>query len=136
MHKCSMLCDCNEQFGNQVSTSSSVVDGIESLSDNADKVFDQSSLFLNCNYYDTISLNGQILNRSNTNDLVFIHFNIRSLQKNINKLTHYISQFHKLPDVIPITETKLQNDTIYNNIDIAGYNFIYADSKQEGLAFT
>ena len=37
-HKCSMLCDCNEQFGNQVSTSSSVVDGIESLSDSTNEV--------------------------------------------------------------------------------------------------
>ena len=99
-----MLCDCNElQFSNQVSTSSSVVDGIESLSDSTNELFDQSCLFLNCNYYDTIFLNSQILNRSNTNDLFFIHFNIRSLQKNIDKLTHYISQFHKLPDVIAIT---------------------------------
>ena len=73
----------------------------------------------------------------NSNDLFFIHFNIRSLQKNINKLTHYLSQLHKLSDVIAITETKLQNDTIYNNIDIAGYNFIHADSltKAGGVGF-
>ena len=56
-HKWSTLCDCNKQFGNQVSTSSSVVDGIESLSGSTNELFDQSSLFLNCNYYDTISLN-------------------------------------------------------------------------------
>ena len=101
------------------------------------EVFDQSSLFLNCNYYDTISLNSQILNRSITNDLFFIHLNIRSLQKNIDKLTHYISQFHKLPDIIAITKTKLRNDTIYNNIDIAKYNYIHADSltKEGGVGF-
>ena len=104
-HKCSMLCDCNEPFGNQVSTSSSVFDGIESLFDSTNEVFDKSSLFLNCNYYYTISLNSQILNHSNTNDLFFIHFNIGSLQKNIDKFTHYISQFHEFPDVIAITET-------------------------------
>ena len=78
-HKCSMLCDCNESLVIKLPSLSSVVDGIESLSDSTNKVFDQSSLFLNCNYYDTISLNSQILNRSNTN--IFIHFNIRSLQK-------------------------------------------------------
>ena len=55
----------------------------------------------------------------------------------INLYTHYISQFYKLPDVIAITETKLQNDTIYNNIDIAEYNFIHADSltKAGGVNF-
>ena len=64
-------------------------------------------------------------------------FNIRSLQKNIDKLTHYLLQFHKLPDVTAITEAKLQNDTIYNNIDIAGYNFIHANSltKAGGVGF-
>ena len=46
-------------------------------------------------------------------------------------------QFYKLPDVIAIIETKLQNETIYNNIDIAGYNFIHADSltKAGGFGF-
>ena len=107
------------------------------LSDSTNEVFDQNSLFLNCIYYDTISLSSQILNRSNINNLFFIHFNIRSLQKNIDKLTHYISQFYKLPDLKAITETKLQNNTIYNNIDIAGYNFIHADSltKAGGVGF-
>ena len=59
------------------------------------------------------------------------------MQKNIDKLTHYISQFHKLPDVIAITKTKLRNDTIYNNIDIAKYNYIHADSltKEGGVGF-
>ena len=58
-----------------------------------------------------------------------MHFNTRSLQKNIDKLTHYILQLKKLPDIIAILETKLEKDELQTNIGINGYNFIHSDSN-------
>ena len=60
-----------------------------------------------------------------------MHFNIRSLQKNIDKLTHYILQLQKLPDIIAITETILKKDELQTNIGINGYNFIHSDSDSQ-----
>ena len=118
-----MICDCRKHT--QTFVSGSGPDSVESFGN--DEVYDINSLFSHCNYYDTITLN-KILNPSTLNNLFIIHFNIRSLQKNVDKLTHYISQFRKLPDVIAITETKLRSEAFYMNIDIAGYNFIHSDS--------
>ena len=63
-------------------------------------------LFLDCNYHDIASINNHASN--NYNDFLLMHFNTRSFQKNIDKLTHYILQLQKLPDIIAITETKLK----------------------------
>ena len=63
-------------------------------------------LFLDCNYHDIASINNHASN--NYNELLLMHSNIRSLQKNIDKLTHYILQLQKLPDIIAITETILK----------------------------
>ena len=57
-----------------------------------------------------------------------MHFNTRNLQKNIDKLSHYILQLKKLPDIIAITETKLKKDELQTNIGINGYSFIHSDS--------
>ena len=68
----------------------------------------------------------------------FLYTLISVACKKISINLHFtFRNFIKLPDVIAITEIKLQNDTIYNNIDIAGYNFIHADSlkKAGGVGF-
>ena len=60
-----------------------------------------------------------------------MHFNTKSLQKNINKLTHYILQLKKLLDIIAITEIKLKKYELLTSIDINGYNFIHSDSNSQ-----
>ena len=53
---------------------------------------------------------------------------IRSLPKNIDKLTNYIAQLSVKPDIITITETKL-NDTLSNiNLNITEYSFMHKNS--------
>ena len=36
-----------------------------------------------------------------------IHFNVRSLQKNTDKLSHYLTDLNRKPDVVVVSETKL-----------------------------
>ena len=46
-----------------------------------------------------------------------MHFNIRSLQKNIDALITYLLGLERLPDVIGITETKLISGQTHIKID-------------------
>ena len=82
-------------------------------------------LFNKCEYYSTDSLNNILRNR--TNELLIIQFNIRSLEKNIDKMSQYLSELKRQPDVIALTETKLK-DNICGNIKLAGYKFIHVNS--------
>ena len=52
--------------------------------------------------------------------------NIRSLNKNFEKLEDLLTQISKLPDIIAISETKLNNKL---NFNLQGYNFIQNNSK-------
>ena len=84
---------------------------------------------MNCQYHDIVSINEYLDLNNNTPNLFLIHFNVRTLQKNFDKLTNYILQMKKLPDIIAITETKLAKNQIVVNIDIERYNFIHSDSS-------
>ena len=72
-----------------------------------------------CSHYDTSSL----IPKSTSNELFFLHINIRSLQKNFDDLINSISQFTVVPDTICITETRLKNNPLIN-ISISGYDFL------------
>ena len=56
-----------------------------------------------------------------------IHFNTRSLPKNVDKLEEFLNEMIRLPDVIAISEAKL-NSNSYSNISISNYNFFHCDS--------
>ena len=64
-----------------------------------------NDVFINCLYYDDKSLNRILKNQ--LNDLLIMHFNIRSFQKNTDALITYLLGLACSPDVIGITETKL-----------------------------
>ena len=100
---------------------------LDNLNCNSDNLYE--SLFLNCHYHDIVSINEYLNLNNNRPNLFLIHFNVRSLQKNFDKLTNYILQMKKLPDIIAITETKLAKNQIVVNIDFEGYNFIHSDSS-------
>ena len=68
------------------------------------------------------------LSKKQPDDLFLLHFNIRSLQKHIDKLSAYLANFKHQPDIVAISETKLREGKINRNIDIYGYNSIHADS--------
>jgi len=53
------------------------------------------------------------------------------------RISQYISNLEKQPEVIVTTETKLRPGTIYSNIDLPGYKMIHVDSptSAEGVGF-
>ena len=55
-----------------------------------------------------------------------LHVNIRSLNKNFEKLEDLLTQISNLPDIIAISKTKLNNKL---NFGLHGYNFIQNNSK-------
>ena len=76
-----------------------------------------------CSYYDQPSSTHSY----KANDLLIVHINIGSILKNFNNLSHFLSQFSTSPDIICLTETRLnKNPLIY--INIPGYQFVYANS--------
>ena len=68
------------------------------------------------------------LTKKNHDDLFVIHFNVRSIQKNIDSLNNLLSSFKNQPDIVAISETKLQKEKINRNFNLDGYTFIHDDS--------
>ena len=56
-----------------------------------------------------------------------MHFNIRSLPKNLTSLNDFILTVKETPEIIAISETKLLDENIYN-ISIPGYVFLNTNS--------
>ena len=87
---------------------------------------DYRELFKNYEYID--SCEETFLNKKQPDDLFLLHFNIRSLQKHIDKLSAYLANFKHQPDIVSVSETKICEGKINCNIDIYGNNFFHADS--------
>jgi len=56
-----------------------------------------------------------------------VHFNTRSLVKNLNKITDWLNSSSIFPDIIDISETKLFGDK-HTMVNIKGYSFIHKNS--------
>ena len=82
--------------------------------------------FNNCKYFDATLFNSVVKYR--VNELFIIHFNVRSLQKNIDKLITFLAEFSEKPDIIAISETKIKCGQPLLNVNISGYSFIHCDS--------
>ena len=65
---------------------------------------------------------------SSNNCLSIFHCNIRSLTKNLSILEDWLYSLGKKPDILAISETKLNSRSIIN-IDIPQYNFFHTDSE-------
>ena len=87
------------------------------------------NFFVNCHYYKPSNINKLIKTKFTKKTGIFVmHFNVRSLQKNIDYLCKYLTEFNQTPDIIAITETKLAIGQNPLNININGFKFIHADS--------
>ena len=62
------------------------------------------------------------------NYLSILHCNIRSLPKNLNILEDILYSLEYTPNILGITETKL-NEESCSNVDIKNYNFFHTNSK-------
>ena len=66
-------------------------------------------------------------NNLQKNEFFLIHFNVKNLSKNKDKIEECLNDMSRLPDAIAISETKL-NSTCSSNIDIPNYDFFHNDS--------
>ena len=62
---------------------------------------------------------------ANNTDFCILHINIRSLNKNFEKLEELLSVFSKMPEIIAIPETKLNSNL---KTFLLGYTFIHNNS--------
>jgi len=61
-------------------------------------------------------------------DLTVLHLNVRSLTKNIEKVEELINTLQHMPDIIAISETKLNLKSNIALIQLPGYTFEHVDS--------
>ena len=80
-------------------------------------------LEIDSNYHDLNSFNSIMRNRK-PNDICIFHINIRSLRKNIDKLSNMLSTMQKPPHIVAVSETKInKKDALSFPNTITGYNF-------------
>ena len=108
---------------NDVSCSSQAVT-LQSTNDLTDDLCDQTSdalasNFSNCLYYD-FDLNQ--MSWFNDNNVILLHVNIRSLQKNFDSLSEFIESLTYKPDIICITEARHKHPPL-TNLNLPNYHF-------------
>ena len=98
--------------------------------------------FSNAIYSSTDELKHKVssINLTNKRYLSIFHLNVRSLVKNFDNLHLLINSLPVQPDIIAITETKLNCNSHIDFIQLDNYNFIRKDSpsvvEQEEFVFT
>ena len=103
--------DCLAPLSNALSTQTAIAD--------------YNDFFSNCNYYSVQELNNKLSN-SKDSELFLILVNIKSIQKNIDNLSNFLSELKQKPDFILLTETKLMKKRdIIVDISIPEYIFTF-----------
>ena len=85
----------------------------------------------NCIYTDFLNFDSRI---DVFNSSFMLHFNIRSLQKNFDTFYETLQLLPTLPQIIGISETKI-NDTSIANTSIPNYTFLHANSTTRAGGF-
>ena len=106
-----------------------ITSGAAAIANNASysDFFDKSA------YFGINSLNRTVSKQ----DLLIMHFNVRSIQKNFDQLLMILRELQKLPNIIALTEAKLSPNQIPTNTDLEGNEFVHCDSssKSRGVGF-
>jgi len=90
--------------------------------DHCDNMFNSMFTCIStCKYFD---MNSKLFNNSrNSNSLILLHLNIRSLLKNFDLLYEFLESLTVSPDIICLTETRIKNCPLIN-INIPNYRFM------------
>ena len=105
--------------------------GNECVSEESPSEIVADCLEINSNYHDLNSFNSVMSNRK-PDDICIFHINIRSLRKNIDKLSNMLSTIQKLPHIVAVSEAKInKNDGLSFRTTITGYNFLHSDSEKK-----
>ena len=108
---------------------------------NAHKICD---FCIRCQYLNFSQVNS-LFSKKNASDLAILHMNIRSLPKHISKVKDILlKEFDQKPDIICITETKLNEDPdtntllensklsdVITSIQLPGFKFFHCDSRTQ-----
>ena len=98
---------------------------------NPDKFDENDSEFMlstpSSNYYSIDDMN-KMLKDAGSKALSLIHCNVRSLPKNLTHVSDLINILSRKPDVIGISETKLNENSV-DNIDLLGYNTHFYNTR-------
>ena len=78
-------------------------------------------------YYSVSKINRKLAGRTGAHSLSIFHCNVRSLPKNQTLLYDLLYCLSDTPDVIGITETKLNENTV-TDVEIRGYKLFHDDS--------
>jgi len=63
------------------------------------------------------------------NSIFIVHLNVRSSPKHIDEIANYFSESENQSEIIAISETKLSDKRIDDNITLDGYDFVHVDSS-------
>ena len=63
-------------------------------------------------------------------NLFLLQFNVKKNSENVDELADLLTQLKALPNVVVITETKLQPYQLYTNQSLESYIFIHSDSEK------
>ena len=86
-----------------------------------------SNVLFNNNDYFSLSSLSQLGSKHDKNNFFVLHLNTRSLTKNHDKIEELLNELNFFPEIISISETKL-NPQKTININICNYDFIHNDS--------
>ena len=87
---------------------------------------DSDVILEKCKYIDQNDLSEIVGGSNDFSDLVVYHANVVSLRKNINRMEDLFSECKTLPDVLGISETRIDDDSYL--VNIKGYEFKGCDS--------
>lgn len=126
---CNLIVSCSPSLSEKLAENIDLLNVLP----NPDKHDERDSdLMLNspCSEYCETSKLDKLLNSSYSfrNSLSIFHCNIRSLWKNLPILEDWLYSLEKKPDIIAISETKLNSRSVIN-IDIPQYHFFHTDSE-------
>ena len=72
------------------------------------------------------------LTKNKQNDeITIVHFNMRSLKKNLKSIEEFLYTLEKLPDIICVTETKLNEISNLDDVQLDGYLFFEIQSTSK-----
>ena len=78
------------------------------------------------NYYSSSQINNAIA-KARSKAISIISINMRSLQKNLALLEDFLYSLDKRPEILAITETRLNANSVCN-VDLLNYELYYTDS--------
>ena len=83
---------------------------------------------MKCSIIDIETLSA-LLNSKDKNEMFLIHMNTRSLPQNISKIQEFLESELTVPDIICISETKTNEKTDMNCVQLENYSFVANNSK-------